>query len=154
MRPKLVFRRLMVVCTILIGVIFFVSYQYHFFIKPPEQKAEVLKVETPPTFALTFLEEAVGSGGVKYPHTKVELVYGSKKYDVGTYVGSCSSVQKKELLPGEISGVFCWYAGSGDELRLISTDGVYRVLHRELEEGSAEYDGYRTEYEKVLEIKI
>lgn len=116
--------------------------------------------EALPVFKLTYTEasDEVTGGVSNNPRTKVQIQYESQVYDVGTYLGSCTTEQSEELsnLKNEIAGLSCWWAGAGDELRIVDKGNRYIILHKEIEEGTAEGNGYETEYTevKVFEIKM
>ncbi len=128
--------------------------------KNPQGIVKNKNTEALPVFKLTYIEasDEVTGGVLDNPRTKVQIQYESHVYDIGTYLGSCTTVQGEELsnLKNEIAGLSCWWAGAGDELRIVDKGDRYIILHKEMEEGTAEGNGYESEYTevKVLEVGI
>jgi hypothetical protein len=104
-----------------------------------------------PTFSWRF--QTNESEGLP-PSTQVALITGGKAYDAGAYAGSCAEIAPENLLPGEVSGVLCWYAGGGDEIGVFrDEDNNYFLLHGFQEEGTAESDGFRGDFKEIAKIK-
>jgi hypothetical protein len=69
-----------------------------------------------------------------------------KTYSLGTYEGSCSVITATSswnLLPGEISGTICWFAGGGTELGIFRENMTFTVKKGLLDEGSEEASSTR-----------
>ena len=69
---------------------------------------------------------------------------------VGQYNGSCSEIAGSSwtLMPGETSGVICWYAGGGHEVGVFGNE----VRVGELDEGSAESPSFRGNFKTVFTL--
>ena len=69
---------------------------------------------------------------------------------VGSYNGSCHTIEGTnwQLLPGESSGVICWYAGGGDEIGVFG----HEVRAGVLDEGSAEVPGTRGGFKTLFTL--
>ncbi|MEA2701709.1 MAG: hypothetical protein QOE22_418 [Candidatus Parcubacteria bacterium] len=88
------------------------------------------------------------------PRTEVALFTGGEAYDAGAYAGSCTEIAEENLLPGEVSGVLCWWAGGGDEIGVFRDEDLnYFLLHGIQEEGTAESDGFRGDFKEIALIK-
>lgn len=96
------------------------------------------------------------------PYTKVTAVLSFKEYDAGTYAGTCSEIgannqngiDGKGLLPGELSGVQCWYAGGGDEVGLFAhEDGGFDLLAGQLGEGEEGSPFFRGNFKTITTIR-
>ncbi len=72
------------------------------------------------------------------PTTHITVQIDGKKHDAGTYSGSCFAREELEKNRGEISGVRCWWAGSGDDVGVFRESEKVSIKHRELDEGSEE----------------
>lgn len=112
-------------------------------------------IKSLPVFKLTHIEasEEITNSAMDYPRTKVQVQYGSKIYDLNTYIGHFANGDKGNWtkLTGEVAGIISWYGGAGDELRIIDKGDKYIVLHKEMEAETGYESGY-TEV-KVLEGK-
>jgi hypothetical protein len=82
--------------------------------------------------------------------TKVFLNTKSKKYDTGTYAGTCTQIKSSNLVEGEVSAVLCWYAGFGDEIGVFKDPQGYTIKHGEVQEGSGEDKGFRGNFVEIL----
>lgn len=87
-----------------------------------------------------------GANEVGNPQTEVSL----NGTVVGTYQGTCSEIDGSgwNLLPGEDSGVICWFAGGGTEIGVFG--GV--VKQGDLDEGSAEIPGTRGNFRTLFSL--
>lgn len=92
-----------------------------------------------PTFMWKFADagESTTTGATM---TAVTLVTGARSYDAGSYLGTCTQIIPKSApdapayLPQEVSGIQCWFAGSGDEVGVFENNGTYIVKHGDLSE--------------------
>jgi hypothetical protein len=86
----------------------------------------------------------------------VTLIYNGKSIAVGTYPCLCApldvSTDKNSLLAGEISGVLCWWAGSGDEIGIFKEGNGYVVKVGSQDEGDAESPGFRGDFKTVMNL--
>jgi hypothetical protein len=99
-------------------------------------------------FAWTYQTvENKDTGEIK---TRVFLNTGSKKYDTGSYAGTCSQIKSSNLIEGEVSAVLCWYAGFGDEIGIFKDSHGYTIKHGEVQEGSGEDKGFRGNFVEIL----
>ena len=88
--------------------------------------------------------------------SQVTLTHNGESKVVGTYEGHCSVVGEPTtawpLVANELTGVICYWAGAGDEVGIFYENGNYVVKHGTLEEGSAEVEGSRGNYETLFTI--
>jgi hypothetical protein len=79
------------------------------------------------------------------PLTRVMLVWGGNRHDLGVYMGTCAEFDtyNDDLQDGEITGALCWWAGAGDELGVFYEKDGYVVKRGEQQEPSAEDQGFR-----------
>lgn len=88
------------------------------------------------------------------PKTRVTLTFNGKSYDVGTYTGTCSPLDattgESSLLPHEVSGVLCWWAGGGDEIGVFYENNSYVVKVGKQDEGDAKSPGFRGDFKMLL----
>jgi hypothetical protein len=80
--------------------------------------------------------------------TKVTLTLGDKTYDAGTYQGTCAEVGEGAsaslpLQENEVSAVFCYFAGAGDEIGIFTEGSGYVLKHGEYQEPSGEGAEFR-----------
>jgi hypothetical protein len=116
---------------------------------------------------MNFITNFIEGEGESFvpPYTHVQLYTLEQVYDVGKYDGPCSvndqihdgSLYQKNSSesflnnPEGIPGLLCWWAGSGYEIVVnkdVSTGG-YELLHREIDSGSEEYEGYIGRFIKI-----
>lgn len=85
---------------------------------------------------------------------EVSITYKGEKRVVGTYPGSCSIVEDSSwpLLENELTGVICWFAGGGSEVGVFYEDGKRVVKVGALEEGTAETEGFRGDFETAFAL--
>lgn len=87
---------------------------------------------------------------------EVTLTHNGEPKVVGTYEGDCSILGDPgfplPLAEGELTGVVCYWAGSGDEVGVFLEDGVYSVKHGTIDESSAEEAGFRGNYETLFTL--
>lgn len=97
----------------------------------------------------TFADKGEDAQGI--PQTEVSF----NGRVVGTYQGSCSEISGTswQLLPGELSGVICWYAGGGKEVGFFANEGGgYDVMVGDLDEGSAESSPVRGNFKTAFTL--
>jgi len=89
------------------------------------------------------------------PLTSVSVIAAGKTYDAGTYQGSCFTVADSswELLPGELTGAICWWAGAGTEVGLFEEGDELVVKRGYLEEGTEETGPTRGEFSTLFVLK-
>ena len=104
------------------------------------------QTETRPVFTWRF--EALDTDEFFTPRTQVFLHDGVYEHDLGVYEGSCFSISESawELLPDEISGAICWWAGGGREIGVFLRNGIFTLEEGFIEEGSEESSGFRGEF--------
>lgn len=136
--------RLLVLCILILGAIYYFT--------PGEPGIRPASGQAPYTWRLTELGEHPGAPGV--PRTGVRLEVDGKSYSIGEFDGSCFSIAESNwtLVPGEESGVICWFAGGGSEIGVFNESGRYTVKVGSLDEGSAETPGFRGDFNTVLEL--
>lgn len=105
-----------------------------------------------PSFKWIVSEAGVNAQGT--PYTNVSLQVGGREYQTGAYAGSCIEVTQLEweLVPGELSGILCWFAGGGTELGVFQEGESLVVKKGSVDEGTAETPGTRGPFETVLTI--
>lgn len=88
--------------------------------------------------------------------SQVTLTYDGTSKDAGTYEGHCSVIGADgsawPLMPNELTGVICWWAGAGDEVGVFLENGARVVKHGTLDEGSAEVPGTRGGYTTLFTL--
>jgi hypothetical protein len=98
-----------------------------------------------------FVMEQATSSNEVMPRTTVSIAFGKEVRAIGTFDGSCSEMDT-DLLPNEESKVVCWFAGGGNEIGVFGESGVRVVKVGDLDEGSAEVDGFRGNFKTVLDL--
>jgi hypothetical protein len=89
----------------------------------------------------------------QHPITKVTLRVKDKEYDAGSYDGTCARItEPTQLLEGEIAGVLCWFAGTGDEVGVFEEDNKFVVKHGEVEEPNEESQGFRGNFAPLFTL--
>jgi hypothetical protein len=109
-----------------------------------------------PGFSWQFTEAGTTDDGF-VPLTAVTLQTSSgESYDLGTYEGTCADMVTSswELLENEIAGAICWFAGGGREIGMFQRDGELVVVVGDIEEGTAETEGFRENFSKVLTLDM
>lgn len=90
------------------------------------------------------------------PKTNVILNNGGTSYVIGTMDGSCFDITQSEwqLLTdeGEFAGAICWWAGGGKEIGVFSDGGRALIKVGDIEEGSAEEEGFRGNFQTLFAI--
>ena len=69
------------------------------------------------------------------PMTDVILLLDEKRVKIATYNGNCYERPPEDLLEGEISGAFCWWAGGGKEYGVFKESGRFVIKTVDLSEG-------------------
>ena len=106
-----------------------------------------------PTIVWNF-KEAGERGNVLYTTTVTVNVDGTP-YEVGTYEGKCTEIgvsggmDGTGLVPGEITGVQCWFGGGGDEIGIFNEGGRLIIKSAELYEGLG---GVRGEFTTLRQL--
>lgn len=79
------------------------------------------------------------------PTTNVSVKFGGVEKQLGIYVGNCFAIAGSawELMPGEVSGAICYWAGGGKEIGIFEEGGTLVIKEGEIEEGTAEEPGFR-----------
>lgn len=85
------------------------------------------------------------------PKTQVGLIANGKEHDIGTFGGSCKQ-QVSDPLPNEKEKVVCWFAGGGQEIGLFDEGGRTVVKVGDVDEGSAETEGFRGNFHTELTL--
>lgn len=119
---------------------------------PPAANEEVpASAQSERTFSWRFATTESDDG--MPPRTQVDLITDGDVYDAGAYAGSCAEVAAENLLPNEVSGVVCWWAGGGDEIAIFKEGGRYVLKHGLQEESTAESDGFRGNFTELAVIE-
>jgi hypothetical protein len=87
------------------------------------------------------------------PRTQVDFITNGDVYDAGAYAGSCAEIAAENLLPNEVSGVVCWWAGGGDEIAVFKEGERYVLKHGFQEESTDESDGLRGDFTELAAIR-
>ncbi len=90
--------------------------------------------------------------GMILPQTAVTLTVKGRSYGVGSYDGTCSPVAT--LVPGELSGIQCYYAGGGTELGVFSDNGKVVLKKGDIDEGSDETAPFRGNFQTIQEFSF
>ncbi|MEK7628122.1 MAG: hypothetical protein AAB421_01750 [Patescibacteria group bacterium] len=98
-----------------------------------------------------WIYEDQGEDSAGAPTTKVSLITGGRKHDIGVFQGSCND-SNTDLLEGEQMKVVCWWAGGGKEIGIFTENGVSTVRVGDVDEGSAEAPGFRGNFKVVTEL--
>ena len=115
------------------------------------QPEEQVQQSTPTiTWNISELPEKDG-----IPRSSVTLAANGKVYQLGEFDGSCFEVDASSwpLMPGEIAGVICWFAGGGSEVGVFEEGGSYVIKVGILEEGTAEIEGFRGDFQTIASIE-
>lgn len=106
----------------------------------PPLNTDLLRQE----FTWVFVDRGIAreSGA---PTTEVSVKIAGVEKKLGIYVGNCFAVAGSgwELLPNEVSGAICYWAGGGKEIGIFEEGGTLVIKEGEIEEGSAEEPGFR-----------
>lgn len=88
------------------------------------------------------------------PLTSVTLRANGVQRNIGTYEGTCFVIEGSawQLLPGEKSGVICWWAGGGTEIGVFEENGKLVVKTGDVDEGTAEGGGVRGNFTALLAL--
>ncbi len=88
------------------------------------------------------------------PRNKVTLITKTKTYNIGTFEGNCSKIDGSSwaLLPGEIDGVICYFAGGGTEVGIYKEKESYVAKVGPISEGDAETAGQRGFFENQIPL--
>ncbi len=118
---------------------------------PQTPKTGAQATSTPLQFSWRFTEigEDATTGA---PRTQVTLKVGTTSYPSGTYIGSCVEVESGQLSENEKAAAMCWFAGGGNEIGVFEEGGRLLVKLGDLDEGSAETDGFRGNFRTLYEI--
>ncbi len=86
------------------------------------------------------------------PTSNVIATVNGREYALGTYLGSCFQVKGSQwqLLPGEIDGVICYFAGGGTEIGVFQENGKLVFKTAPTEEGGSETPSQRGNFSQVL----
>lgn len=93
----------------------------------------------------------VEAGEFDMPQSEVSVRVNSEKFDLGTVDGSCAE-SNLELLTDEISSYLCWWAGAGTEFGVFREGTALTVRKGVVEEGGADFDGFRGDFETVVTV--
>ena len=95
-------------------------------------------------FSWSFLDRGVNATS-STPQTDVSLKVAGVPVPLGTYSGNCFSIAGSQwaLLPNEISGVICYFAGGGQEIGVFEEGGRLVLKLGDVDEGDAEHVGFR-----------
>ncbi len=93
-------------------------------------------------------------GDANVPDTEVTLKYSGGVKTIGVFQGTCAAIDKSEwqLLPGEKSGVICWFAGAGEEIGVFEGKNSLVIKVGTVEEGDAETPGGRSNFKTILNL--
>lgn len=104
------------------------------------------------TYNWYFSEAGTSDAGV--PLTKVSFDSDRGPRDIGVFEGSCQRIWDTswDLLPGEIDGAICFYAGAGVEIAVFREGDVVVMKKGVLEEGSEETGSVRGDFEVITAL--
>lgn len=92
---------------------------------------------------------------------EVTAIINGQEHLVGTFPGTCAEIGSEgsavsELLTaeGEVAGVTCYYAGSGDEIGIFKTDTGLSIRTGEIAEPTAESPEFRGNFTTKLDLKL
>jgi hypothetical protein len=104
-------------------------------------------------YVWTFKDKGT-KGDANAPQTEVTLAYSGGVRTIGTFEGTCAAIDRSEwqLLPGEKSGVICWFAGGGEEIGVFEGKDSLVVKVGTVEEGDAETPGGRSNFKTILSL--
>lgn len=86
------------------------------------------------------------------PTTQVTVYIDGQKRDAGVYPGSCFERQELRKDMHEVSGIRCWWAGSGDDIGVFQEEGQFYIKHRELDEGNAEEKSFIGDFKTLFSL--
>jgi hypothetical protein len=86
------------------------------------------------------------------PQTRVKAFIDGTTHELGVSQGSCAEIAAENLQENQVSGALCWYAGAGDEYAIFVENERYVVKKGVQEEGTAESQGFRGDFETVLSL--
>jgi hypothetical protein len=121
-------------------------------IQAPVRTETVPASDAPRTFSWRFTSFEGTEDGLP-PRTDVALITNGDTYNLGGYPGSCAELAPAELLPGEVSGVLCWWAGAGDEIGVFTLEDGYVVRRGFQEEPTAETAGSRGNFNDLVTLE-
>lgn len=120
-------------------------------LQAPVHPQEVSIEALPRTFSWRFTTIEGMDDGLP-PRTDVALITGGDTYDLGGYPGSCAEISPVDLLPNEVAGVLCWWAGAGDEIGVFAEEGKFIVRRGFREEPTAESEGFRGSFNDLVTL--
>jgi hypothetical protein len=99
--------------------------------------------------------EELGEDENFVPTASVGLEVKGKSYEVGKFSGNCFVIEESEweLLENELSGVICWWAGSGEEVGVFHENGVLEIRKGKLEEGGEGDENFRGDFLKIFQVE-
>lgn len=109
-----------------------------------------------PEFSWQFVEAGTADDGF-VPLTAITLQTSSGgSYALGTYEGTCADMVTSswELSENEIAGAICWFAGGGKEIGVFQKNDELVVMVGDIEEGTAETEGFRGNFSEVLTLDM
>jgi hypothetical protein len=121
-------------------------------IQAPAPEVAVTPAPSERTFAWRFTTTEESADGLP-PRTDVALITNDETYDFGGFPGSCAEIAPENLLPGEVEGILCWWAGAGDEIGVFLEEGRYIVRRGFQEEPTAETEGYRGSFNDLVVLE-
>lgn len=116
----------------------------------PLPQAAQVQEEQAPEVAWRFVTEGEGTYGA--PISRVFVSVNGTETDLGTTTGNCSDIAPEQLLPDEISGALCWWAGGGAEFGVFKAGAGYELRKGAQEEGTAESEGLRGGFKVLQEL--
>lgn len=113
----------------------------------PALNTEPVREEFTWTFEDRGVERTSGA-----PTTNVSLNISGVEIPLGIYVGNCFSVAGSawQLLPNELSGAICYFAGGGKEIGVFEEAGKLVLKEGEIDEGDAETPGTRGNFVPIV----
>lgn len=89
---------------------------------------------------------------IDMPRTHVRVAFEGTTHTVGTFDGSCAELTTDQLQENEVSGILCWWAGAGTEIGIFHEGDAYVLRKGVQEEPTAETEGFRGDFETILEL--
>ncbi len=134
-------------------LIFLAAGAYWYFLSPVVQETS-----DAPNVNFEWQFEDMGETQYGQPQTKVSLLVSgelNKTFSVGTYALSCSEGKwfTPEEDPAEVAVITCLWGGGGHEIGVFKEGNNYVVKQGDVDEGGAEYNGFRGNFKTLFVIE-
>lgn len=118
---------------------------------PEAEPVDLTVADAPQAPTVVWESTIVREDEFAAPISEVHAIVEGTRYDLGTSTGSCAEMTT-DLLVNEAGAYVCWFAGAGTEFALFERGGVITLEKGVIEEGSAEYEGYRGDFTVIHTI--